>query len=212
MSDPAILLKDAIIDDAHMDRLFGAIFDTTGQICMNAKRIYVHRSRMDELVKALASRLENTKLGYGLDKDTTMGPLHSPLQKRFVDELIAEASHALAALHESGKLDLVSRDDAPDAPLKVRWTWRYVAGDVDPQNEFELAKDLLNLFALNRAGTFDIREWLRKPLFVPESKRVNVLLKDMRVGRNHMAIAVDEYGSVAGLVRSYQSPTKKRLK
>ena len=63
-----------------------------------------------------------------------------------------------------------------------------------------LAKDLLNLFALNRAGTFDIREWLRKPLFVPESKRVNVLLKDMRVGRNHMAIAVDEYGSVAGLV------------
>jgi magnesium and cobalt transporter len=63
-----------------------------------------------------------------------------------------------------------------------------------------LAKDLLNLFALNRAGAFDIREWLRKPLFVPESKRVNVLLKDMRVGRNHMAIAVDEYGSVAGLV------------
>ena len=63
-----------------------------------------------------------------------------------------------------------------------------------------LAKDLLNLFALNRAGSFDIREWLRKPLFVPESKRVNVLLKDMRMGRNHMAIAVDEYGSVAGLV------------
>ena len=63
-----------------------------------------------------------------------------------------------------------------------------------------LAKDLLNLFALNRAGAFDIREWLRKPLFVPESKPVNVLLKDMRVGRNHMAIAVDEYGSVAGLV------------
>jgi magnesium and cobalt transporter len=63
-----------------------------------------------------------------------------------------------------------------------------------------LAKDLLNLFAINRAGAFDIREWLRKPLFVPESKRVNVLLKDMRVGRNHMAIAVDEYGSVAGLV------------
>ena len=63
-----------------------------------------------------------------------------------------------------------------------------------------LAKDLLNLFAHNRVGAFDIREWMRKPLFVPESKRVNVLLKDMRVGRNHMAIAVDEYGSVAGLV------------
>ncbi len=41
---------------------------------------------------------------------------------------------------------------------------------------------------------------MRKPLFVPESKRVNVLLKELRVGRNHMAIAIDEYGSVAGLV------------
>jgi magnesium and cobalt transporter len=63
-----------------------------------------------------------------------------------------------------------------------------------------LAKDLLHLFAVNRTAVFDIRDWMRKPLFVPESKRVNVLLKELRVGRNHMAIAVDEYGSVAGLV------------
>jgi magnesium and cobalt transporter len=41
---------------------------------------------------------------------------------------------------------------------------------------------------------------MRKPLFVPESKRVNVLLKELRIGRNHMAVAIDEYGSVAGLV------------
>ena len=41
---------------------------------------------------------------------------------------------------------------------------------------------------------------MRKPVFVPESKRVNVLLKELRRGRNHMAIVVDEYGGVAGLV------------
>jgi len=63
-----------------------------------------------------------------------------------------------------------------------------------------LAKDLLHLYALNRTAAFDIRDWMRKPVFVPESKRVNVLLKELRMGRNHMAIAVDEYGSVAGLV------------
>jgi magnesium and cobalt transporter len=63
-----------------------------------------------------------------------------------------------------------------------------------------LAKDLLHLFASNRTAAFDLRDWMRKPVFVPESKRVNVLLKELRVGRNHMAIAVDEYGSVAGLV------------
>jgi magnesium and cobalt transporter len=63
-----------------------------------------------------------------------------------------------------------------------------------------LAKDLLHVYALNRTAAFDLRDWMRKPVFVPESKRVNVLLKELRVGRNHMAIAVDEYGSVAGLV------------
>jgi acyl-CoA reductase-like NAD-dependent aldehyde dehydrogenase len=103
-NDPAIFLQDAIIDDTHMDRLFAAIFDTTGQICMNAKRVYVHRSRMDEVVQALSARLEKTKLGYGLDPTTTMGPLHSPVQKKFVDELIAEAKASGAQVLEFGEL------------------------------------------------------------------------------------------------------------
>jgi acyl-CoA reductase-like NAD-dependent aldehyde dehydrogenase len=49
-NDAAVFLDDAILDDAHLDRLFAAIYDTTGQICMNAKRVFVHRSRLDELV------------------------------------------------------------------------------------------------------------------------------------------------------------------
>src|SRR5690349_722959 len=80
-NDPAVILKDAILDDAHLDRLFAAIYDTTGQICMNAKRVYVHASRMDEVVDGLSARLQKARLGYGLDADTTMGPLHSPAQK-----------------------------------------------------------------------------------------------------------------------------------
>src|SRR6478735_4504296 len=103
-NDAAIILKDAIVDDTHMDRLFAAIYDTTGQICMNAKRLYVHRSRVDEVVNALSSRLQKTKLGYGLDKDTTMGPLHSPAQKKFVDELIREAKDSGAKVLEFGEL------------------------------------------------------------------------------------------------------------
>jgi acyl-CoA reductase-like NAD-dependent aldehyde dehydrogenase len=103
-NDAAIILKDAILDDAHLDRLFGAIFDTTGQICMNAKRLFVHRSRVDELVKGLSARLEKVKLGYGLDKDTTMGPLHSPAQKKFVDDLISEAKASGAKVLEFGQL------------------------------------------------------------------------------------------------------------
>jgi acyl-CoA reductase-like NAD-dependent aldehyde dehydrogenase len=103
-NDAAIILKDAIIDDAHMDRLFGAIYDTTGQICMNAKRLFVHRSRLDEVVNALSTRLQKVKLGYGLSPDTTMGPLHSPAQKKFVDELIAEAKASGAKVMEFGEL------------------------------------------------------------------------------------------------------------
>jgi magnesium and cobalt transporter len=63
-----------------------------------------------------------------------------------------------------------------------------------------LAKDLLRFYTLGAYARFDLREWMRKALFVPESKRVNVLLKELRMGRNHMAVAIDEYGSVAGLV------------
>ncbi len=60
-----------------------------------------------------------------------------------------------------------------------------------------LAKDLLRVFA---GESFNLREMLRPAIFVPESKRLNVLLRDFRVSRNHMAIVVDESGGVAGLV------------
>lgn len=63
-----------------------------------------------------------------------------------------------------------------------------------------LAKDLLRVRAEFGAGDFDIREVLRPAVFVPESKRLNVLLKEFRKNRHHMAIVVDEYGGIAGLV------------
>ena len=60
-----------------------------------------------------------------------------------------------------------------------------------------LAKDLLRHYAEHDA---DIRGMLRPAVFIPESKRLNVLLREFRASRNHMAIVVDEYGGVAGLV------------
>lgn len=62
-----------------------------------------------------------------------------------------------------------------------------------------LAKDLLRLTGEKRER-FDIREFMRPALFVPESKRLNVLLREFRRNRNHMALVVDEYGGVSGLV------------
>jgi magnesium and cobalt transporter len=63
-----------------------------------------------------------------------------------------------------------------------------------------LAKDLLRLYTQEVRERFDIREFMRPVVFVPESKRLNVLLKEFRGNRNHMALVVDEYGGVSGLV------------
>jgi len=63
-----------------------------------------------------------------------------------------------------------------------------------------LAKDLLPLALESRLDRESIRQILRPPTFVPESKRLNQLLKEFKETRNHMAIVVDEYGGIAGLV------------
>ncbi len=60
-----------------------------------------------------------------------------------------------------------------------------------------LAKDLLRYYA---GEEFDVRDMLRPAVFIPEAKRLNVLLKEFRSNRNHIAIVVDEYGGVAGMV------------
>ena len=63
-----------------------------------------------------------------------------------------------------------------------------------------LAKEMLRFFDREDDESFDLSELLREPVFVPESKRVNVLLAEFRQRRNHMAIVIDEYGAVSGLV------------
>ena len=103
-NDPALILDDAILDDKHLDRLFSSLMDSTGQICMNVKRIYVQSSRLDELVKGLTERLENVVLGHGLNAETTHGPLHSKRQREYVLQLIEDARANGADVFEFGSL------------------------------------------------------------------------------------------------------------
>jgi magnesium and cobalt transporter len=62
-----------------------------------------------------------------------------------------------------------------------------------------LAKDLLSM-SLDQSQGFEINEFIRPASFIPESKRLNVLLKEFRLNRSHMAMIVDEYGGVSGLI------------
>ena len=63
-----------------------------------------------------------------------------------------------------------------------------------------LAKDLLKFKALKDSKEFDISNLLRPAVFIPQSKRLDILLREFRINRNHMAIVIDEYGHVSGLV------------
>jgi len=63
-----------------------------------------------------------------------------------------------------------------------------------------LAKDLLPFLSSQDMGDFELSKLIRPAILIPESKKLNVLLDELRAGRNHMAIIIDEYGGITGLV------------
>lgn len=102
-NDPALVLADASLDSETLGRLAVATFMTAGQVCMAVKRIYVARSRYDELVEGLRAVVGATKVGFGLTPGVTMGPLNSARQRDFVTELVAEARADGAEVVELGE-------------------------------------------------------------------------------------------------------------
>jgi acyl-CoA reductase-like NAD-dependent aldehyde dehydrogenase len=102
-NDPAIVLADADLGPEAMQRLFTGTFDSTGQICMATKRLYVHRSRYADVVDGLSEILSGTRLGHGLAEGVTMGPLHSRRQLEYVQELTAQARESGAEVREFGE-------------------------------------------------------------------------------------------------------------
>jgi magnesium and cobalt transporter len=101
------------------------------------------------------------------------------------------------------QMDMVDINETPDrfVPHVIATAhsrFPVVDRDRDEVLGILLAKDLLRYYAGEEE--FNVREMLRPAVFVPESKRLNVLLREFRANRNHMAIVVDEYGGVAGLI------------
>jgi magnesium and cobalt transporter len=103
------------------------------------------------------------------------------------------------------QLVLLHRDDDLDEVLRVVTDCLHsripvVGQDTDEVEGILLPKDLLGWIYQNEVKDFHLKELLREVLIVPESMRLNTLLKELRQNRNHMAIVVDEYGSTTGLV------------
>ena len=103
-NDAAIVLDDAHLDDAAFARLASAAFRTAGQVCMAIKRLYVPRTRFQEVVEGMCAVLEGTRVGSGLDPDVTMGPLNSRRQRDYVLELCDEARAAGVQTMTLGRL------------------------------------------------------------------------------------------------------------
>lgn len=100
------------------------------------------------------------------------------------------------------QMDVIDISESPDKfiPFVIETAhsrFPVIDGDKDNIVGILLAKDLLRYYA---GEEFNVREMLRPAVFVPESKRLNVLLRDFRSNRNHIALVVDEYGGVSGMV------------
>ena len=146
------------------------------------------------------------------DREQLIALLHSAFERNLFDSDALSMIEGVIQVYEMqardimvprSQMSVIDISETPDKfiPLVIETAHsRFPVTENDKNNVIGilLAKDLLRFYAGEEE--FDVRDMLRPVVFIPESKRLNVLLKDFRSNRNHIAIVVDEYGGVAGLV------------
>ena len=146
------------------------------------------------------------------DREQLINLLHSAFERNLLDsdalsmiEGVMQVSEMQARdiMVPRSQMDVVDISEKPEKfiPFVIETAhsrFPVTEGSEDEIIGILLAKDLLRYYA--DPEEFNIRDMLRPAVFIPESKRLNVLLKDFRSNRNHMAIVVNEYGGIAGLV------------
>ena len=168
---------------------------------------------MDESPKrSMLERLSSLLLREPEDRDQLVELLHAAYEKQLLDadalsmiEGVMQVSemHARDVMIPRSQMDMLNVDDSPEEFIPFVMETAHSRFPVYEKNRDNvigilLAKDLLRYYTA--PSDFDIRDTLRPAVFVPEAKRLNVLLREFKANRNHIAIIVDEYGGVAGLV------------
>ena len=145
------------------------------------------------------------------DRDQLIALLHSAYERNLLDADALSMMEGVMQVSERqvreimiprAQMDVIDISQAPEKfiPFVIETAhsrFPVVEGDKDNIIGILLAKDLLRYYA---GEEFDVRDMLRPAVFVPEAKRLNVLLRDFRSNRNHIALVVDEYGGVSGMV------------
>lgn len=103
-NDAGIICQDAQLDDAAFERMYWAVFGSSGQICYAMKRMYVHESRYDEVVDGFLAKCDAAVVGDGLLAETNMGPLNNAKQLKVVTDMIAQARAQGADVRECGQV------------------------------------------------------------------------------------------------------------
>jgi acyl-CoA reductase-like NAD-dependent aldehyde dehydrogenase len=104
-NDPAIVLDDFDPTEAAMERMAGAVFRMTGQVCMAVKRVYVPEKIHDRFVAAFSKAADKVVVGDGLEPKVTMGPLHTEKGRARARGLIDDAKKRGAEVREYGQID-----------------------------------------------------------------------------------------------------------
>ena len=156
-------------------------------------------------------RLSSFLLRAPEDREQLIKLLHSAFERQLLDaDALSITEGALAASEISvrdvmvprARMEVIDIEDPLERIVdQVNRTghsrFPVVDGNRDNVIGILLAKDLLRLHAESK---FNLRDWLRPAIFIPESKRLNVLLREFRASHNHMAVVVDEYAGVCGLI------------
>jgi magnesium and cobalt transporter len=119
--------------------------------------------------------------------------------------MLVSERRARDIMNPRAKLEVVHAGDSLDEVLRIAIESAHsrlpvIGEDVDEVLGLLLTKDLLPFFQKDQREAFALPKVMREALFVPEAMRLNQLLKNLKMSRNHMAIVVDEYGSTAGIV------------
>jgi magnesium and cobalt transporter len=160
---------------------------------------------------SLLERLSTMLLREPEDRDQLVGLLHSAFERRLLDAEALSMIEGVLQVSETqvrdvmlprSQIDMIDVAENPEAFIpfvieKAHSRFPVFEDNRDNVIGILLAKDLLRFYA---EEDFNVREMLRPAVFVPEAKRLNVLLKEFRANRNHIAIVVDEYGGVSGLI------------
>jgi magnesium and cobalt transporter len=145
------------------------------------------------------------------DREQLISLLHSAYERNLLDaEALAMMEGVIQVSEQQvreimlprAQMDVIDISEPPEQfiPFVIETAhsrFPVIDGNKDNIIGILLAKDLLRYYA---GEEFEVRDMLRPAVFVPESKRLNVLLRDFRSNRNHIALVVDEYGGVCGMV------------